>query len=42
MRLIRFITLQKCNKLNKSHVVGQLLNLIHDARTNVYKNPQCG
>ena len=29
--------LQKCNKLNKSHLVGQLLNLIHDARTDVYK-----
>ena len=29
--------LQKCNKLNKSHLVGQLLNSIHDARTNVYK-----
>ena len=30
--------LQKYNKLNKSHLVGQLLNSIHDARTNVYKN----
>ena len=29
--------LQKCNKLNKSHLVGQLLNSIHDARTHVYK-----
>ena len=29
--------LQKCNKLNKSHLVGQLLNLIHDAWTHVYK-----
>jgi len=28
--------LQKCNKLNKSHLVGQLLNSIHDARTHVY------
>ena len=31
--------LQKCNKLNKSHLVGQLLNLIHDAHTHVYKIP---
>ena len=30
--------LQKCNKLNKLHLVGQLLNSIHDARTHVYKN----
>ena len=29
--------LQKCNKLNKSHLVVQLLNSIHDARTHVYK-----
>ena len=29
--------LQKYNKLNKSHLVGQLLNSIHDARTHVYK-----
>ena len=29
--------LQKCNKLNKSHLAGQLLNSIHDARTHVYK-----
>ena len=29
--------LQKCNKLNKSHLDGQLLNSIHDARTHVYK-----
>ena len=29
--------LQKYNKLNKSHLVGQLLNLIHDARTHEYK-----
>ena len=29
--------LQKCNKLNKSHPVGQVLNSIHDARTHVYK-----
>ena len=29
--------LQKCNKLNKSHLVGQLLNPIHEARTHVYK-----
>ena len=28
--------LQKCNKLNKTHLVGQLLNSIHDARTHVY------
>ena len=28
--------LQKCNKLNTSHLVGQLLNSIHDARTHVY------
>jgi hypothetical protein len=25
------------NKLNKSHLVGQLLNSIHDTRTHVYK-----
>jgi hypothetical protein len=25
------------NKLNKSHLVGQLLNSIHDARTHVCK-----
>jgi len=25
--------LQKCNKLNKLHLVGQLLNSIHDAQT---------
>ena len=31
--------LQKCNKLNKSHIFGQLLNLIHVARTHVYKIP---
>jgi len=29
--------LQKCNKLNKSHLVGKLLNSIHDAWTHVYK-----
>ena len=29
--------LQKYNKLNKSYLVGQLLNSIHDARTHVYK-----
>ena len=29
--------LQKCNKLNKSRLVRQLLNSIHDARTHVYK-----
>jgi len=29
--------LQKYNKLNKSHLVKQLLNSIHDARTHVYK-----
>ena len=29
--------LQKCNKLNKSHLVGNLLKSIHDARTHVYK-----
>ena len=29
--------LHKCNKLNKSHLVGQLLNSIHVARTQVYK-----
>ena len=29
--------LQKCNKLNKSHLVAELLNSIHDARTHVYK-----
>jgi len=29
--------LQKCNKLNKSHLVGKLLSLIHDARSHVYK-----
>ena len=28
--------LQKFNKLNKSHLVGQLLNSIHDARTHVF------
>ena len=28
---------QKYNKLNKSHLVGQLLNSIHNARTHVYK-----
>ena len=33
--------LQKCNKLNKSHLVGKLLNSIHDARTHVYKKNQC-
>jgi len=27
---------QKYNKLNKSNLVGQLLNLIRDARTHVY------
>ena len=26
-----------CNKLNKSRLVGQLLNSIHDARTHLYK-----
>ena len=30
--------LQKCNKLNKSHIFGQL-NSIHDARSHVYKIP---
>jgi len=25
------------NKINKSHLVGQLLNSIHDARIHVYK-----
>ena len=29
--------LQKYNKLNKSHLVGQLLNSIQDARTHVHK-----
>jgi len=29
--------LQKYNKLSKSHLVGQLLNSIHDARTHVHK-----
>jgi len=29
--------LQKYNKLNKSHLVGQLLNSILEARTHVYK-----
>jgi len=29
--------LQKCNKLNKSYLVGQLLNSIHNAWTHVYK-----
>ena len=28
---------QKYNKLNKSHLVGQLLNSIHGAQTHVYK-----
>jgi len=28
--------LQKCNKLNKLHLAGQLLNSIHDARTHIY------
>ena len=28
--------LHKYNKLNKSYLVGQLLNSIHDARTHVY------
>ena len=28
--------LQKCNKLNRSHLVGQSLNSIHDGRTNAY------
>ena len=32
---------QKCNKLNKSHLVGQLLNSIHDARTHVYIKKSC-
>jgi len=32
--------LQICNKLNKSHLVGQFLNSIHDARTHVYKTLQ--
>jgi len=31
--------LQECNLLNKSHLVGKLLNSIHDARTHVYKTP---
>ena len=30
-------SVKKCNKLNKSHLVGKLLNSIHDARTQVYK-----
>jgi len=30
-----YFCLQKCNKLKKSLLVGQLLNLIHDARTSV-------
>ena len=29
--------LRKYNKLNKSHLVGQLLNSIHDALTHAYK-----
>jgi len=29
--------LQKCNTLNKSHLVGELLNSIHYAWTHVYK-----
>ena len=29
--------LQKCNKLSKSHLVGELLNSIHDTRAHVYK-----
>jgi len=29
------------NKLNKSHLVGQLLNSIHDARTHVYIKKKC-
>ena len=29
--------LQKYNKLNKLHLVGQLLHSIHDAQTHVYK-----
>ena len=29
--------LQKCNKLNTSHLVGKLLNSIQDARTHVHK-----
>ena len=29
--------LQNRNKLNKSHLVGQLLNSNHNARTHVYK-----
>ena len=29
--------LHKCNQLNKSHLVGHLLNSIHNAQTNVYK-----
>ena len=28
---------KESNKLNKSHLVGQLLNSIHDARAHVYK-----
>ena len=34
-------SLQKYNKLNKSHLVGQLLNSIHDARTHIYKKYTC-
>jgi len=30
---------QKCNKLNKLHLVEQLLNSIHDAWPHVYKVP---
>ena len=37
MRLIQFTIFQKYNKLNKSQLVGQLLNSIHDARTHVYQ-----
>jgi len=32
-----FILLHLYNKMNKSHLVGQLLISIHDARTHVYK-----
>ena len=35
IRLIQFTIFQKYNKLNKSQLVGQLLNSIHDARTHV-------
>jgi len=35
-RKVKFIHIFN-NKLSKSHLVGQLLNSIHDARTHVYK-----